>query len=102
MQLGDDDFAVFYSEDFAREFVKWSATAEQEPFPAIFSVVDEDGLQNFSTSAQYQLMYQTGVVSLKSGDVILDGADSYTVRSEPKRVNDGKDTIVLLSKKGAP
>ncbi len=104
MALGDDEFGVFYSDDFAREFVKWSATAERVAFKAIFSVADEDMMQGFSISAQYQLMYQTGVVSLVKGDVLLDGAgmgaDSYTVRSEPKRVNDGKDSVVLLSRKG--
>jgi hypothetical protein len=101
MALGDDDFDVYYGDDFAREFVKWSATAERVAFKAIFSVVDEDMLQGFAVSAQYQLMFQTGVIELKRGDVILDGADTYTVRSEPKRVNDGKDSFVLLSRKDA-
>ena len=101
MALGDDDFDVFYGDDFAREFVKWSATAERVAFKAIFSVVDEDMLQGFATSMQYQLMYQTSVVSLSTGDDILDGADIYTVRSMPRRVNDGKDSVVMLSKKGA-
>lgn len=100
MALGDDDFDVFYGDDFAREFVKWSATAERVAFKAVFSVADEDMLQGYSTSIQYQLMYQTGVVSLSTGDDILDGADVYTVRSSPRRVNDGKDSVVMLSKKG--
>lgn len=101
MAIGDHDFGVFYGDDFAREFVKWSATAERVAFKAIFSVADEDMMQGFAISAQYQLMYQTGVVSLIKGDVLLDGADSYTVRSEPRRVNDGKDSLVFLSSKVA-
>ncbi len=101
MPLGDDDFAVFYGDDFAREFVKWSATAERVAFKAIFSVADEEAMQSFSVTAQYQLMYQTGVVVLKKDDVLMDGADTWHVRSEPKRVNDGKDSVVLLSRKDA-
>lgn len=101
MALGDNDFDVFYGDDFAREFVKWSATAERVAFKAIFSVVDEDMLQGLAVSAQYQLMFQTGVIELKKGDVILDGADTYTARAEPKRVNDGKDSVVYISRKDA-
>ena len=101
MALGDDDFDVFYGDDFAREFVKWSATAERVAFKAIFSVADEDMLQGFSVSVQYQLMYQTGVVTLKKGDKLLDGAETWEVRSEPRRVNDGKDSLVFLSSKAA-
>lgn len=97
--LGDDDFGVFYGDDFARTYTKWSPTSEEVVFKAIFSVVDEDMLQGYSVSAQFQLMFQTGVVSLKTGDVILDGSNTYTVRSEPKRVNDGLDSMVYLSQK---
>lgn len=99
--LGNDDFDVFYGDDFAREFVKWSPSSERLAFKAIFSVVDEDMMQGFAVSAQFQLMFQTGVIELKTGDVILDGADSYNVRSEPKRVNDGMDSVVYLSRKGS-
>lgn len=101
MALGDDDFGVFYGDDFARELVKWSATAERVAFKAIVSVADEEMMQGYSISAQHQAMYQTGVVTLKKGDKLLDGADTWEVRSEPRRVNDGKDSLVFLSKKGA-
>lgn len=99
MALGDDDFDVFYGDDFAREFVKWSATAERVAFMAIFAVADEEAMQSLSITAQYQLLYQTGTVDLKAGDVLLDGEKTWRVRSEPKRVNDGKDSFVLLSRK---
>jgi hypothetical protein len=101
MALGDDDFDVFYGNDFAIEFVKWSATAERVAFKAIFSVADEDALQSFSITAQYQLMFQTGVINLKRDDVLLEGENTWLVRSEPRRVNDGKDSIVLLSRRDA-
>jgi hypothetical protein len=101
MALGDDDFDVFYGDDFAREFVKWSATAERVAFKAIFAVADEEAMQSLSITAQYQLMFQTDVISLKRDDVLLDGENTWLVRSEPKRVNDGKDSFVLLSRKDA-
>lgn len=98
-----EDLSVFYNTaEFARPFTLWTGTQENVVFNAIFSVVDEDALQGYAVTAQYQLHYPTSAATLKKGDVLIDGADTYIVRSEPRRLNDGLESSVLLSRKDAP
>ena len=92
-----EDMAIFYNTaEFARPLIRVRVGSANVLFNGIFAVADEAAMQNLAITAQYQYLYATQSVDLTTGDVIIDGADSYKVREMPKRVNDGMDSLVLV------
>lgn len=98
----DDDLSVFYdAADFGTPFTRWNGYTPSVEFVGIFAVADQEALESFAITAQYELQYPTAAVVLKPDDELRTTqpgiAGRYRVRGAPMRVNDGRESKVLLS-----
>lgn len=94
----DEDLSVFYdTDDFGCECTRTRGQEAPVTFAAILSVADEEALQGYVVSAVRELRYVTAAVTLLEGDVVAIGADTWRVLREGRRVNDGAESVALLT-----
>lgn len=99
----DQDLSAFYDvDDFASTFERIDGYTPPLPFLAIFAVVDQEALDTYSISGQFEIQYPTASIALADGDILrttrADIAGQYKVRGTPMRINDGRESRVYLSK----
>lgn len=99
-----EDLSVFFStSEFASRFMQQAA--EPVAFSGILSEVDEELLQGYVVGTVRELRYPTAAATLRRGDQLdqlVDDPESASVavawkcHADPRRENDGRESVVYL------
>lgn len=103
MPIVQDDLGVFYSTDFATRLHRLAAGVPQQPgFLAIMGLADTETLQGYVVGTVREIRYPTAAITLKAGDTLTDGQQTWRVLRDPRLVVDGTESSCHLTPAQAP
>ena len=109
------DLATFYGPPFGVPCARRRPGADDVAFRGIPGAVDNVGLDGYVVSTDYGLRYPSAAVDLDAADRVIVNCDAdaagavalvfgaaqggtpYRVRAEPRIINDGAESTVVLS-----